>query len=220
MVAVIATVLVVPATADSHEPGCTTKACDKRVAKKIHWTAVGATTYGGPHDRGTPGHTGYRGANLDVLWKSWAELANFCALGCLPNGTKIRVLVPSTGKKLTLTKRDVGGGGGPIGGLPRAIDLWWKAAVALDVGPVWSGRVLYRRLLQPRHAGPPHGAPTRLRPPAERPGGVRRSQGFLAVLRRPVVFVVELMVPLLVTLFVVVRFIPSNVSFLYVELTR
>lgn len=138
-------VLAVPATARAHQPGCTTKTCDKRVAKKIHWTAVGATTYGGPGDASS-GSTGYRGANLDVLWRSWAELGHFCALGCLPNGTRLRILVPSTGRKQTLTKRDIGTGGGPIAGLPRAIDLYWKAAVALGVGQVWSGKVLYRRI--------------------------------------------------------------------------
>jgi hypothetical protein len=34
-------------------------------------------------------------------------------------------------RKLTVVKRDCGGGGGPIFGYRRAIDLWWKAAAYL-----------------------------------------------------------------------------------------
>lgn len=145
MLAITGGLLVVPATSRARAPGCHTTACDRRAAAKIHWHAAGATTYGGPGDSSS-GHTGYRGADLNVLWRSWAELGHFCALGCLPNGTKLRILIPATHRKLTLTKRDVGNGGGPVAGLPRQIDLWFMAAQALGVGGVWSGRVLYRRI--------------------------------------------------------------------------
>lgn len=46
----------------------------------------------------------------------------------------------------TLVKNDIGAGGGPIAGLQRVVDLWWRAAVLLGVGNAWSGRVLYRRV--------------------------------------------------------------------------
>jgi hypothetical protein len=137
--------LVVPATTQAHTQGCNTKTCDKRIGHHVRWHAAGATTFGGPGD-GSSGHTGYRGADLNVQWRSWAELGNGCALGCLPQGTKLRILIPSTGRKLTLVKNDIGLGGGPIAGLPRLIDLWHAAASALGVGGVWSGRVLYRRV--------------------------------------------------------------------------
>ena len=52
-------------------------------------------------------------------------------LGGLPHGARIRVL--HAGRKLTVVKRDCGLGGGPVGGLPRSIDLWWKAAAYLRV---------------------------------------------------------------------------------------
>ena len=115
-------------------------------ARRVHWRATGATTFGGPLDHGTPGHIGYRGDDLNVLWRSWAELGNGCALGCLPRGTAIRVLVPATGRRLTVRKRDIGLGGGSIAGLPRTVDLWWMAARELGLPLAWSGRVLIRRV--------------------------------------------------------------------------
>jgi len=114
-------------------------------AKKVHWHTGGATTFGGPGDASS-GSTGYRGDDLNSAWKSYAELGNGCALGCLPYGAKLRILIPSTHKRLTLLKRDIGFGGGPIAGFPRVIDLWHAAAAALGVGHVWSGKVLYRRV--------------------------------------------------------------------------
>lgn len=93
--------------------------------------------YGGPSDSSS-GCTGYRGDNLCApgLWRSFAELGMGCsvghgALGGLPHRARIRVLYRH--RKLTLVKRDCGLGGGPVGGWPRSIDLWWRAAVRLRV---------------------------------------------------------------------------------------
>lgn len=97
--------------------------------------------YGGPADTSS-GCTGYRGFNLCApgRWRSFAELGMGCnlpgqlgrgALGGLPNGARIRVLYRH--RKLTLVKRDCGAGGGPVGGFPRAIDIWWQAGVRLRI---------------------------------------------------------------------------------------
>ena len=118
-------------------------------ARKVTWTKVGASTYGG---RCESGHTGYRGAYLPKLWRSFAELGGTTAstatlMGGLPNGAKVRILYPPTGRKMTIRKRDIGLGGAQVGGLPRAIDLWHDvtARVAVD-SCTWTGVVLYRRL--------------------------------------------------------------------------
>lgn len=113
-------------------------------ARKVTWTKVGASTYGG---RCESGHTGYRGAHLPTLWRSFAELNMGTAMGGLPNGAKIRILYPPTGRKMTIYKRDIGAGGGPVFGFRRAIDLWHDvtARVAVD-SCTWTGVVLYRRI--------------------------------------------------------------------------
>src|ERR1035437_800351 len=92
----------------------------------------GASVFGGPNDPGT-GSTGYKGDNLNNLPNSFAELGMGTAMGNLPYGTQVRVTNPANGKSLVVTKRDIGKGGGAVGGTPRGIDLWYKAAQQLGV---------------------------------------------------------------------------------------
>lgn len=101
-------------------------------AKRIHWHTAGASFFGGPTDSSS-GCTGYRGDNLCTPWKwrSFAELRMGSALGGLPYGARIRILY--RGRKLTVVKRDIGLGGGNVGGFPRSIDLWHSAAAYLRV---------------------------------------------------------------------------------------
>jgi hypothetical protein len=91
----------------------------------------GASMFGGPSDPGT-GHIGYRGDDLNSKWDSFAELGMGNALGGLPYGAALNVTGPN-GKTLKLYKRDIGKGGGPVNGKPRAIDLWYKAAQKLGI---------------------------------------------------------------------------------------
>lgn len=94
---------------------------------------VAASVFGGPGDPAT-GSTGYRGDNLKSHPDSFAELSknpsalDFSALGNLPYMQPVTVTDLKTGKSVTLYKRDVGAGGGGLGGHPRAIDIWYKAA--------------------------------------------------------------------------------------------
>lgn len=95
------------------------------------WHRAGASYFGGPEDASS-GCIGYRGDNLcGWKWRSFAELSMGSALGGLPYGAKIRVLYRH--RKIALVKRDIGLGGGAVGGLPRAIDLWHEAAHFLRV---------------------------------------------------------------------------------------
>lgn len=111
-------------------------------ARTVHWQHAGASVFGGPGDASS-GCTGYRGDNLcGWKWRSFAELGMGSALGGLPYGAKIRVLY--RGRKLTVVHRDVGLGGGSVGGWPRAIDLWWKAGAYLHVNGL--AVVLWRRV--------------------------------------------------------------------------
>lgn len=100
-------------------------------ARTVHWHTAGASVYGGPGDASS-GCTGYRGDHLcGWKWRSFAELRMGSALGGLPYGARIRVLY--RGRRITLVKRDIGLGGGSVGGWPRSIDLWWKAGSYLRV---------------------------------------------------------------------------------------
>lgn len=115
--------------------------------------SVGASEFGGPGDPGT-GTTGYRGDNLAVHPDSYAELSNpgsldFSALGGLPYMTKLRITGPR-GSAIAY-KRDVGAGGGPVGSLPRAIDLWYALANAIGVSGL--APVKIQRLAQGGLAG-------------------------------------------------------------------
>jgi len=93
---------------------------------------VGASEYGGPQDPSS-GVYGYRGAYLPGT-HAFAELSNpgtldFSALGGLPEGAQLRISY--NGNSVIGVKEDVGRGGGPVGGLPRAIDLWYQTADAI-----------------------------------------------------------------------------------------
>jgi hypothetical protein len=104
---------------------------------------VGASYYGGPSDPSS-GVTGYRGDNLMQHPDSYAELNMGHALGGLPYLTPLRVSYG--GKSAILKKRDIGAGGGPVDGVPRAIDLWYEAADALGLESAGLGVVDVQRM--------------------------------------------------------------------------
>ncbi len=116
---------------------------------------VGATEYGGPGDPSS-GTVGASGASLVAHPDSYAELGGITfqtatAMGGLPYMTPLRVTWG--GRSAVAYKRDFGLGGGPVGGLPRVIDLWWQFAGALRIpyqDGRWSGAV---RLTRPPAAG-------------------------------------------------------------------
>jgi hypothetical protein len=111
---------------------------------------VGATEYGGPGDPSS-GTVGASGANLIEHPDSYAELGGYTFdtatdLGGLPYMTPLRITWG--GHSAIAYKRDFGLGGGPIGGLPRVIDLWWELARALRIpyqNGLWSGPVRIER---------------------------------------------------------------------------
>jgi hypothetical protein len=116
---------------------------------------VGATEYGGPGDPSS-GVSGARGDNLLAHPDSYAELGGLTwqtatAMGGLPYMAPLRI---SWGAHSAIAyKRDFGLGGGPVGGLPRVIDLWWQFATRIGIpyqGGLWSGPV---RVERPREAG-------------------------------------------------------------------
>jgi cell wall-associated NlpC family hydrolase len=117
---------------------------------------VGATEYGGPGDPSS-GTVGASGASLLLHPDSYAELGGdtfqtATAMGGLPYMTPLRITWG--GHSAIAYKRDFGRGGGPIGGLPRVIDLWWQFAGGLGIpyqGGMWSGPVRVGR-------APPSGA--------------------------------------------------------------
>ena len=111
---------------------------------------VGATEYGGPGDPSS-GVFGSSGANLLDFPDSYAELGGTTfqtatAMGGLPYLTPLRI---TWGGRSTIAyKRDIGLGGGPIGGLPRVLDLWWELAGRLGIpyeNGLWSGPVQIAR---------------------------------------------------------------------------
>ncbi len=116
---------------------------------------VGASEYGGPGDPSS-GTLGASGANLLQDPDSYAELGGdtfgtATAMGGLPYMTPLRV---TWGAHSAIAyKRDFGFGGGPIGGLPRVIDLWWEFAGSLGIpyeDGLWSGPV---RITRPPSTG-------------------------------------------------------------------
>ena len=117
--------------------------------------SVGATEYGGPGDPSS-GTVGASGASLLAHPDSYAELGGITfqtatAMGGLPYLTPLRV--SWDGRSAVAYKRDFGLGGGPVGGLPRVIDLWWQFAGALRIpyeDGRWSGAV---RISRPPAAG-------------------------------------------------------------------
>ncbi len=104
---------------------------------------VGATLYGGSYTGGSwkpsndiqgGGHDdngmGNDGKPLPGT-TAYAELDMGKAMGGLPEYTKLKITY--NGKSIVAEKRDIGSGGGPIDGKPRAIDLWWETAKMLDM---------------------------------------------------------------------------------------
>jgi len=132
---------------------------------------VGATEYGGPGDPSS-GTVGASGINLDADPDSFAELGGTTfqtatALGGLPYQTPLRI---SWGAHSAVAyKRDIGLGGGPVDGLPRTIDLWWRFAAALGIpyeDGRWSGTVRISRLPASGAAGVLGQSPAADPPPA------------------------------------------------------
>ncbi len=107
---------------------------------------VGATEYGGPGDPSS-GTVGASGVSLVAQPDSYAELggtsfATATALGGLPYGTPLQIT--AAGRSVIAYKRDIGLGGAPIDGHPRAVDLWWQLARNLGIpyeDGRWSGTV-------------------------------------------------------------------------------
>jgi len=103
---------------------------------------VGASTYGGPADH-VSGTVGAAGVSLPGKM-AYAELDMGKALGGLPFHFKLKI--SRAGRSVVAEKLDIGGGGDPVNGRPRAIDLWYDTAKALGVigtsGPqAWLGVV-------------------------------------------------------------------------------
>lgn len=96
---------------------------------------VGASMYGGPGDPSSGTH-GYHGDSL-IGKNAYAELStvprgknsDFAALGHLPYKQKAHISY--NGKTVDAEKLDVGGGGGPISGHHRDVDLWYQTAQKL-----------------------------------------------------------------------------------------
>jgi hypothetical protein len=111
---------------------------------------VGATEYGGPGDPNS-GTIGASGTNLLTHPDSYAELGGYTfqsatAMGGLAYMTPLRITWG--GHSAIAYKRDFGLGGGPVDGLPRVIDLWWKLAGGLSIpyeNGLWSGPVRIER---------------------------------------------------------------------------
>lgn len=67
------------------------------------------------------------------------------AMGDLPYDAEVRVLDPTTHRRLWLHKLDIGGGGSSIAGVPREIDLYGPAAAYVaNATCTWTGRILWR----------------------------------------------------------------------------
>lgn len=111
---------------------------------------VGASYYGGPTDPSS-GTVGYRGDNLNQHPDSYAELNMGHALGSLPYLTPLRVSYG--GRSAILKKRDIGAGGAPVDGYPRAMDVWYQAAQALGLESAGLGVVNVERAATGRRTG-------------------------------------------------------------------
>jgi hypothetical protein len=112
---------------------------------------VGATEYGGPGDPSS-GTVGSSGQSLLAHPDSYAELGGdsfrtAAAMGGLAYMTPLRITWRD--HSTVAYKRDIGLGGGPVGGLPRVIDLWWQLAGRLGIPyqhGSWSGSVEVERV--------------------------------------------------------------------------
>jgi hypothetical protein len=108
---------------------------------------VAATVYfgngPGAYGAGLAGHMSF--AELGLQSESDSDRAHADRLGealglggPLAPFTRLLVRAPN-GRSVIAEKRDVGMGGPPIDGHPRAIDLWSETRRALGLGPNWSG---------------------------------------------------------------------------------
>lgn len=104
--------------------------------RKVTWSKTGASVYNGC--------TGARG-NVCTGY-AFAELGGCpgSAMGGLAYGTKIRVLYRH--RKITLRKRDCGGGGASVGGFARGLDLPCSSLARLRLGDCenWTAVVQWR----------------------------------------------------------------------------
>ncbi|HEY5197382.1 MAG TPA: CHAP domain-containing protein [Solirubrobacteraceae bacterium] len=110
---------------------------------------VAATVYdgggAGAYGLGLAGH--YPFAELGLHSAADTDQADADAIGvalglghALAPLTTLRITGPG-GRSVVAQKRDIGLGGPPIDGRPRAIDLWSATREALGLGPDWSGLV-------------------------------------------------------------------------------
>lgn len=106
--------------------------CQRIAAGEFTAASLGATVDSSCDD---DNGLGYMGPPLHNT-VSFAELSNdaanpdYAALGNLPSGTKVEISYQ--GRCVVAEKRDVGQGGGPVNGYPRALDLWWQTARSLN----------------------------------------------------------------------------------------
>jgi hypothetical protein len=110
---------------------------------------VAATVYDdtgpGAFGLGLAGHYAY--AELGLHSAADTDQADADAIGRalglghpLAQLATLRIVGPG-GRSVVAEKRDIGFGGPPIDGYPRAIDLWSTTREALGLGPDWSGLV-------------------------------------------------------------------------------
>lgn len=92
---------------------------------------TGATWYGGAGDSMTSGTSGAYGDLSNHPW-SFAELGMGKAMGGLAPLSWWYVRGPN-GKVKRAQKRDIGGGGGPVGGYTRGFDAWHPLAQYLGL---------------------------------------------------------------------------------------
>jgi hypothetical protein len=151
-IGVLATTLVVLITTLTQSSDCRAPSAGGGIALGPPGSGrlVGATEYGGPGDPSS-GTVGARGDSLLTHPDTYAELGGLTwqtatAMGGLAYMTPLRVTWSS--HSAIAYKRDFGLGGGPIHGLPRAIDLWWQFAGRLRIpyeNGLWSGPVKVQR---------------------------------------------------------------------------
>lgn len=113
---------------------------------------VAATVYAGSgpgaYGAGLAGH--YSFAELGLWSETDADRAHADRIGvalglghALAPFSQLEIRAPD-GRAVIAEKRDVGMGGGPVDGRPRAIDLWTSTRLALGLPADWSGLVRVR----------------------------------------------------------------------------
>jgi hypothetical protein len=110
---------------------------------------VGATVYeaegAGAYGAGLAGHLSFAELGLESAVDSDRAHADRLGLalglgGPLAPFSRLVIRAPN-GYSVIAEKRDIGAGGAPIDGHPRAIDLWRSVRQALHLPPDWSGLV-------------------------------------------------------------------------------